>query len=159
MARAWKRLDPGVLTEPPNRGRRSGEVDQHRHDVPRAGGARPRGTGGRAVEPGPGHSASRAEVRATIGLASIDSNVASQSTGTGIGAALVFQVRDVVGALALHPTARRLRISFDAQPLQADLHAIDASWWAPHRGPYHNGGWESVSLCDPGGDGRAPPLP
>ena len=67
----------------------------------------------------------------------------------------MLQVRDVVAALTLHPTARRLRISFDPQRLQADLHAIDASWWAPHRGPYHNGGWESLSLWAPGGDVRA----
>lgn len=57
-------------------------------------------------------------------------------------------------ALRLHPYARKLPLEFAPDRLQADLAAIDESWWARHLGPFHDGGWESVSLWSPGGQVR-----
>jgi hypothetical protein len=48
--------------------------------------------------------------------------------------------------------ALRLAPRFDAQRLAADLATIDNSWWETHRGEYHDGSWESVSLYAPGGE-------
>jgi len=54
--------------------------------------------------------------------------------------------------LGQHAIARCLERSFDGSALEADLEGFDATWWRKHAGPYHNGGWESVSLWAPRGD-------
>src|SRR5262245_62801597 len=59
---------------------------------------------------------------------------------------------DLRQALVRHPIARRLPQSFDAQGLREDLSSVEEGWWRAHLGPYHNGGWESVSLWSPRGD-------
>jgi hypothetical protein len=53
---------------------------------------------------------------------------------------------------APHPIARKLAPAFDAAALAADLAAMDPTWWARHAGPYHDGGWEAISLWAPRGD-------
>ncbi len=45
-------------------------------------------------------------------------------------------------------------MTFAPDRLKTDLAAIDESWWMPHAGPYHDGGWESLSLWAPGGSMR-----
>jgi hypothetical protein len=55
-------------------------------------------------------------------------------------------------AFAAHPCARRLRMSFEPEPLAEALRSIREDWWKPHRGPYHDGGWECVALWAPGGN-------
>lgn len=62
---------------------------------------------------------------------------------------LPFSLRE---AFSAHPIARRVPIDFDGTSLASDLVAIGEEWWHPHAGPYHNGGWESVSLWAPRGD-------
>ena len=57
-------------------------------------------------------------------------------------------------ALTRHPIARRLPLRFESGRLAADLARVHESWWAPHRGSYHDGAWESVSLWAPRGDPR-----
>ena len=57
-------------------------------------------------------------------------------------------------ALRLYPFARKLPLAFEPDRLRTDLAAIDESWWARHLGPFHDGGWESVSLWSPGGSVR-----
>lgn len=59
---------------------------------------------------------------------------------------------DLRQAFVRHPIARRLSPRFDAEALSGDLASIDEGWWRPHLGPYHDGGWESVSLWAPRGD-------
>ena len=55
-------------------------------------------------------------------------------------------------AFGAHHIARKLKFSFDPIKLVAALDKIKEEWWVPHRGPYHDGGWESVSLWAPGGN-------
>jgi len=55
-------------------------------------------------------------------------------------------------ALAAHPYARKVRLSFDAGKLAAALEKMKEEWWVAHRGPYHDGGWEGISLWAPGGN-------
>jgi hypothetical protein len=57
-------------------------------------------------------------------------------------------------ALHSYPLARKLPLTFSPARLTADLAAIPEAWWAPHAGPYHDGGWASVSLWAPRGDLR-----
>ena len=59
---------------------------------------------------------------------------------------------DFSAAFRPHHIARRLPLRFDPENLRRDLEAIDAAWWGTHQGPYHDGGWQSVSLWAPGGD-------
>lgn len=58
----------------------------------------------------------------------------------------------ITSLFALYHIARRLPLAFDAGRLDADLERIDSGWWGAHEGPYHEGGWESVSLWAPRGD-------
>jgi quercetin dioxygenase-like cupin family protein len=53
-----------------------------------------------------------------------------------------------------HPVAVQLPLRFEAEPLRHDVSSLPESWWHRHLGPYHNGGWEVVSLWAPGGDFR-----
>jgi hypothetical protein len=55
-------------------------------------------------------------------------------------------------ALVSHPIARRLSLSFDAQRLCAALEQQKEEWWTRHAGPYHDGGWESISIWAPNGN-------
>lgn len=55
-------------------------------------------------------------------------------------------------ALRSRPVARRLALRFDPARLAADLARVHESWWDRHKGPYHDGAWESVSLWAPRGD-------
>jgi hypothetical protein len=55
-------------------------------------------------------------------------------------------------AIRVYPLARRLPLVFSPARLERDLSAIDDDWWTPHLGPYHDGGWASVSLWAPRGD-------
>jgi hypothetical protein len=48
--------------------------------------------------------------------------------------------------------ALRLPLRFDAARLSGDLAEMDESWWSLHKGPYHDGRWEMISLRAPGGD-------
>lgn len=57
-------------------------------------------------------------------------------------------------ALKFYPLARRLPLTFSPTRLAGDLAGIDDAWWTRHLGPYHDGGWESVSLWAPGGNLR-----
>lgn len=57
-------------------------------------------------------------------------------------------------ALSRHAIARRLAPRFDPVLLAGDLARVHESWWMRHRGHYHDGGWESVSLWAPRGDLR-----
>jgi len=57
-------------------------------------------------------------------------------------------------ALIRHPVARRLAPRFDPERLAGDLGCVHESWWERHRGSYHDGAWESVSLWAPRGDVR-----
>ena len=41
---------------------------------------------------------------------------------------------------------------FEADRLAEDLARVHESWWGEHRGPYHDGTWDSVSLWAPRGD-------
>jgi quercetin dioxygenase-like cupin family protein len=50
--------------------------------------------------------------------------------------------------------AERLPLAFDPAPLAQEVVQLPAAWWQAHLGPYHNGGWESISLWAPGGDRR-----
>jgi hypothetical protein len=45
-----------------------------------------------------------------------------------------------------------LALCFDPERLRRDLERVDGTLWRLHEGPYHDGGWESVSLWAPGGD-------
>ena len=54
--------------------------------------------------------------------------------------------------LRRHPVATRLTLGFDPGPLALALDATDPAWWRRHAGPYHDGGWESISLWAPRGD-------
>jgi hypothetical protein len=51
-----------------------------------------------------------------------------------------------------HPIALRLPMEFDPAPLREEVTRLPEPWWQAHLGPYHNGGWESVSLWAPGGE-------
>lgn len=51
-----------------------------------------------------------------------------------------------------YPVARRLPVDFEGDALAADLEMFGDDWWQQHAGPYHDGGWESVSLWAPRGD-------
>lgn len=51
-----------------------------------------------------------------------------------------------------HPYARRLPVDFDSDRLAGDLGRFGDDWWHKHAGPYHDGGWESISLWAPRGD-------
>jgi hypothetical protein len=57
-------------------------------------------------------------------------------------------------AYAQFPIARKLTLHFDSDRLMADLASMPQEWWAAHLGPYHDGGWEAISLWAPGGDHR-----
>jgi quercetin dioxygenase-like cupin family protein len=57
-------------------------------------------------------------------------------------------------ALRLYPVARKLPLKFSPTRLAGDLAAIPEGWWTGHLGPFHDGGWESVSLWAPRGDMR-----
>jgi len=57
-------------------------------------------------------------------------------------------------ALTPHPFARRLRMHFDPVSLNGALAKQRDDWWSPHLGPYHNGGWESISIWAPNGNLR-----
>jgi quercetin dioxygenase-like cupin family protein len=59
---------------------------------------------------------------------------------------------DVREALRDHPIARKLSLAFEATALERALSAADPAWWRRHAGPYHDGGWESISLWAPRGD-------
>lgn len=61
---------------------------------------------------------------------------------------------DVAAALVRHHIARKLRVAFSEERLQADLRQIDPAWWGQHLGPYHDGAWEAVALWAPRGDRR-----
>lgn len=54
--------------------------------------------------------------------------------------------------LRAYPIARRLAPCFDGAALASDLLGLGDEWWHRHAGPYHDGGWESVSLWAPRGD-------
>jgi hypothetical protein len=43
---------------------------------------------------------------------------------------------------------------FDASGLAHDLTRMPDAWWSVHQGPFHDGGWESISLWAPRGDLR-----
>jgi hypothetical protein len=51
-----------------------------------------------------------------------------------------------------YPVAVRLPLRFDAEPLETEVNGLPSPWWHAHLGPYHNGGWELISLWAPGGD-------
>lgn len=53
---------------------------------------------------------------------------------------------------ALHPIAQKLAPCFDARPLSLEVASMPSHWWAPHLGPYHDGGWEIIALWAPRGD-------
>jgi len=53
-----------------------------------------------------------------------------------------------------YPIAVRLPLAFDPAPMAEELSRLPSSWWHAHLGPYHNGGWEAISLWAPGGDYR-----
>lgn len=55
-------------------------------------------------------------------------------------------------ALVTHPVARRLALSFDPQRLTDALDRQKEEWWTRHAGPYHDGGWESISIWAPNGN-------
>ena len=59
---------------------------------------------------------------------------------------------DVAAIFARYHIARRLPLTFDAAALAADLAGMPDDWWSVHQGPYHDGGWESISLWAPRGD-------
>lgn len=50
------------------------------------------------------------------------------------------------------PTATRLPLHFDADAMAGLLDRVAPHYWRAHLGPYHDGGWETVSLWAPGGD-------
>jgi quercetin dioxygenase-like cupin family protein len=54
--------------------------------------------------------------------------------------------------LRRYATATRLAPRFDVGELARSLERIPAERWRAHLGPYHDGGWEAVSLWAPGGD-------
>ncbi len=62
------------------------------------------------------------------------------------------QVDTLRDAIRLHPLARRLPLTFSAVDMASEVAALPADWWRRHLGPYHDGGWESISLWAPGGN-------
>lgn len=55
-------------------------------------------------------------------------------------------------AVSAHPVACKAKLSFDSELLRRALERIKEEWWKAHLGPYHDGGWEVVSLWAPGGN-------
>lgn len=49
------------------------------------------------------------------------------------------------------PRSIRLRKKFSVPRLLKDLEAVSTFCFSPHNGPYHNGGWELLSLIAPSG--------
>ena len=58
----------------------------------------------------------------------------------------------LLDAFTLYPLARKLPLAFSPVRLAEDLAAVPDTWWTRHLGPFHDGGWESVSLWAPRGD-------
>ncbi len=54
--------------------------------------------------------------------------------------------------LTLHPVARRLPVMFQAERMAQEVSALPDWWWRKHLGPFHDGGWESISLWAPDGN-------
>ncbi|MBW3564843.1 MAG: aspartyl/asparaginyl beta-hydroxylase domain-containing protein [Acidobacteria bacterium] len=54
--------------------------------------------------------------------------------------------------LAPYPIAVRAPLDFETAAIMAEVRPFPEEWWQVHEGPYHNGGWESVSLWAQGGD-------
>src|SRR5712691_1372317 len=51
-----------------------------------------------------------------------------------------------------YPIAVRLPKSFEIGLPREEVNKLPETWWQQHQGPYHNGGWETISLWAPGGD-------
>ena len=48
--------------------------------------------------------------------------------------------------------ARKIKLSFDSKSLTSALESQREEWWTKHAGPYHDGGWESISIWAPNGN-------
>ncbi len=67
-----------------------------------------------------------------------------------IGLALeIMNWKDVLGA---HSFAGKIKLSFDSVLLNDALNKQKEEWWRAHEGPYHDGGWESISIWAPNGN-------
>jgi len=55
-------------------------------------------------------------------------------------------------AFVAHHFARKVKLSFDPVMLNDALDKQKEEWWSAHGGPYHDGGWESISIWAPGGN-------
>ncbi len=58
-------------------------------------------------------------------------------------------MRSVNDMNAQHPIAAMLEPRFDTGRMCSEVTSLPVGWWAPHLGPYHDGGWEIIALWAP----------